>query len=246
MAVKRERGFVLINYPYRETSSIVVLLTEREGIKKGIAKGVKRKKTKMQELLSQFSEIEVNFYEGEKGELVTFTEAELIKSILPDLLDYPCPFILTYIAEILLQIVPEGQPNEKIFKLTKHILEGFSKKIEWQKLKVYFDYWILKLNGILPQKFSCNCKKNANYFNEKTFDFYCEEHNKNGLKFPEKLEIFLNELKKKDIFSAPPLTENYELYKFSNLIFSGLISNFLQREIKALNFLKTCDKLFIL
>jgi len=246
MAIKKEFGFVLAQYPYKETSSIVVLLTKNEGIKKGIAKGIKRKKSKLKELLSQFSEVEVEFYEGERGELVTFTEAEIINSIVSSIIESPCPFILSYFGEVLIQIVPEGQPNEKIYKLTKHIIDGFSKKVEWQKLKVYFDFWILKLNGILPQKFLCKCKKEAVFFEEKAVDFYCFEHNKGGMKFPEGFENFFSHMREKNVFSLPPFNENFETYKFSNLVFHHLLQNFLQKEIKSYNFLKTCDKLFIL
>lgn len=246
MAIKKEKGFVLTLYPYKETSSIVVLLTEKEGLKRGIAKGIGRKKSKMKELLCQFSEVEVQFYEGEKGELVTFTEAEILNSPLSALLESPCPFILSYFAEILLEVVPEGQPNEKIFKLTKHIIDGFSRKVPWQCLKIYFDFWILKLNGIFPQKFLCKCKGEAVFFDEKTREFYCLEHKKEGIKFPDNFYSFLSNFKNKDIFSMPPFEEKKEIYRFSNKIFHNLLLNFLQKEIKSYNFLKTCDKLFML
>ncbi len=246
MAIKKERGFVLTQYPYKETSSIVVFFTKNEGLKKGIAKGIKRKKSKLKDLLSQFSEVEVHFYEGERGELVTFTEAEIINSIIPSVIESPCPFVLSYFAEILIQVVPEGQPNEKIYKLIKHIIDGFSKKVEWQKLKVYFDFWILKLNGIFPSKFFCKCKREAIYFDETSKEFYCYEHNRKGIKLPEGFEGFLKSLKEKDVFSIPSFEENFEVYKFSNHLFHNLLLNFLQREIKTYNFLKTCDKLFML
>lgn len=246
MSIKKEIGFVLTQYPYKETSSIVVLFTKSEGIKRGIAKGLGKKKSNLKELLSQFSEVEVQFYEGEKGELVTFTEAEVINSVVPYIIGSPCPFILSYFAEVLLSTVPEGQPNEKVYKLVKHIIEGFSNKIKWQKLKVYFDFWIIKLNGIMPSKFLCKCKKEANYFDEKTNNFYCLEHKNEGIEFPSEFNNFLKELKEKDVFSIPEFEENYEIYKFSNKIFNGILLNFLQKEIKSYNFLKTCDKLFII
>lgn len=245
MGIKKETGFVLSLYPYKETSSIVVLLTKKEGIKKGIAKGIKRKKSNLKELLSQFSEVEVQFYEGEKGQLITFTEAEILNSIVFSLINSPCPFIISYFAEILLATVPEGQPNERVYKLIKHIIDGFSKNVRWQKLKVYFDYWIIKLNGILPQKFLCKCKKEADYYNYEKNEFYCAEH-KNGIKFPEGFKEFLEELKEKNIFSILDFESNYEIYKFSNQIFHKILLNFLQKEIKSYNFLKTCDKLFII
>lgn len=244
MGIKRETGFVLNLYPYKETSSIVVLLTKNEGIKKGIAKGLGRKKTNLKELLSQFSEVEVQFYEGEKGQLVTFTEAEILNSVVFSIINSPCPFILSYFAEILLSTVPEGQPNEKVYKLIKHIIDGFSKNVQWQKLKIYFDYWIIKLNGILPQKFLCKCKSKANYYSYEKNEFYCTEH-KNGIEFPKGFMKFLEELKEKNIFSIPNFDSNLEFYKFANQIFYKILLNFLQREIKSYNFLKTCDKLFI-
>lgn len=246
MAIKKEKGFVLNIYPYRETSSIVVLLTEKEGIKRGIAKGIGRKKSKTKDLLCQFSEVEVQFYEGERGQLVNFTEAEILNSPLTQIIASPCPFILSYFAEVLLEVVPEGQPNEKIYKLTKHIIEGFSKGIPWQNLKVYFDFWILKLNGIFPQRFLCKCQRQAAFFDEKSKDFYCEMHIKEGIKFPEKFYGFLDILKKKEVSSIPNFEEKIEIYRFSNLIFHHLLLNFLQKEIKSYNFLKTCDKLFML
>lgn len=246
MAIKKEKGFVLSIYPYRETSSIVVLLTEKEGIKRGIAKGIGRKKSKTKDLLCQFSEVEVQFYEGERGQLVNFTEAEVINSPVSQIIESPCPFILSYFAEVLLEVVPEGQPNEKIYKLTRHIIENFSKGIPWQKLKIYFDFWILKLNGIFPQSFLCKCQREAIFFDEKSKDFYCERHIKEGIRFPEKFYGFLDILKKEEVSSIPSFEENLEIYRFSNLIFHNLLLNFLQKEIKSYNFLKTCDKLLML
>ncbi len=246
MAIKKEKGFVLALYPYKETSSIITILTEKEGIKRGIAKGIGRKGAKTKDLLSQFSEVEFNFYEGEKGGLITITEAEILNSLTLHIIESPCPFILTYIAEILMETVPENQGNENIYKLTKHIIDGFMKKIPWQVLKVYFDFWMIKLNGIFPSRFLCKCKKEARYFDEEKGDFFCEEHKGKGMEFPENFNDFLKILKEKKLSEIPNFKEEMKNYTFANLIFNNILKNFIQKEIKSYNYLKTCDKLFIL
>jgi DNA repair protein RecO (recombination protein O) len=124
MAIEKTRAFVLKTLPYRESSGIFYLLTERQGVLHGIAKGVRKKKTG-----EAFPErgflIETLVYSKPHRELHSLADIRMIEyypRIRKDLVkgavrdaafetilasvsaDFPCPELFSLLTEFLVTL----------------------------------------------------------------------------------------------------------------------------------------------
>ncbi|QGU05191.1 DNA repair protein RecO [Corynebacterium comes] len=67
----RDRALVVRTYDFGEADRIVVLLTRNHGIKRGVAKGVRRGKSRFGSRLQHFVDIDVQLYPGRNLESIT-------------------------------------------------------------------------------------------------------------------------------------------------------------------------------
>lgn len=67
----RDRALVVRTYDFGEADRIIVLLTRNHGIKRGVAKGVRRAKSRFGSRLQHFVDIDVQLYPGRNLESIT-------------------------------------------------------------------------------------------------------------------------------------------------------------------------------
>ena len=80
MAVIETEGLILKSYSLAEADKIIVLLTQHQGLVRGVAKGAKRLKSKFGGALEPFSIVQVEYFQKEERELVSIRQIELLKS----------------------------------------------------------------------------------------------------------------------------------------------------------------------
>jgi DNA repair protein RecO (recombination protein O) len=105
-----ERGYVLHQRPYRNTSLIVDCLTERYGRQSLVAQGARRSTSRQSAVLQPFRRVRFSWIRrGELGRL-THVEADA------DSLDIRGDALLAafYLNELLLRLVPSGDHNDEI------------------------------------------------------------------------------------------------------------------------------------
>src|SRR5262249_56270227 len=61
---------------------------------------------------------------------------------------------LSYVAEVIDQLLPEREPSDDIFRLTLAVVNHLQGESIWMPL-TYFDLWIVRLNGLLPDLHEC-------------------------------------------------------------------------------------------
>ncbi len=107
-----EPGFVLHNYPFRETSLIVEVFTRRHGRVALIARGARRPKSTVRGVLLAFQPLQLSWFG--KSELRTLHRAEW-QGGLPALqgMALMCGF---YLNELLLRLLARDDPHEKLFE----------------------------------------------------------------------------------------------------------------------------------
>ena len=57
---------------------------------------------------------------------------------------------MSYFAELLVEFGKEGEESERLFRLTKAVLEA-TREVCIQWVARYFELWLLKLEGVLPR-----------------------------------------------------------------------------------------------
>jgi DNA repair protein RecO len=242
--LKSDRAFVLILYPYKERNAVVVLFTEHEGLKRAAVKGVKGRRSRFGSALSALSEVKIHFFEHEKGELANLAEADIIKSAIPLILKISCPPVLDHLAEVVMEFVQENEANPRVYRLLQSSLAALETGAPWQQVKTYFDFWIMKLNGTLPDFTKCKCGGEAAYWDREVLKGRCAAHTARGLAFPEGFGALMREMRTRKVDALAAFEAQRESYRFLHAVLKDLMTHFLSRELKSSAMLRECDKLF--
>ena len=161
MGLVETEGLVLKSYSLAEADKIVVLLTQNEGLVRGVAKGAKRLKSRFGGGLEPFSIVQISYFQKEERELVSISHIELIKSYFEKASDPDFFEKFAYLVELLVEFAPPHDPNEKLYRMAKVCLETASENPRnLDATVVYFELWILRLGGYLPDWNKCDkCKR---------------------------------------------------------------------------------------
>jgi DNA repair protein RecO len=244
MVLKSDRAFVLMLYPYKERNAVVVLFTEHEGVKRAAVKGVKGRRPRLASTLTPLSEITAHFFEHEKGELVNLSDADLVKSAVPLVLKLPCPAVLDHLVESVMAFVQAGEASPSMYRLLKLSIEALEQGLPWQQVKTYFDFWVLKFNGTLPEFSLCRCGRPAAYWDGEEVKPRCASHTARGIAYPEGFLELVRTMRKSKVHDLPPFEPGRDLYRWTHGVLKDLTLHFTGRPMKSSILLRECDKLF--
>ncbi len=162
MSLYESESIVLKSYNLAEADRIVVFLTREHGIIRGVAKGAKRLKSKFGSTLEPFSTVQLNYFQKDDRELVSIQQVELIRSYFreasePDFLD-----TFAYMADLLITFAPPHDPNEKLYRMMQACLAAAPLEAgRLRSIRLYFELWLLRLGGYLPDWTKCNLCRRA-------------------------------------------------------------------------------------
>jgi DNA repair protein RecO (recombination protein O) len=144
-------ALVLRTYKLGEADRIVVFLTRDRGKKRGVAKGARRPRSRFVGALEPLTEVRVAYFEREQRELVGLNYAETVRSPLArepqaDALGY-----VGYFAELLDECAQEADADDRLYRLGASMLDALAAKVPVQPLARYFEYWLLRLQGVYPE-----------------------------------------------------------------------------------------------
>lgn len=162
MGLQETEGLVLKNYNLSEADKIVVFLTKEQGLIRGVAKGAKRLKSRFGSSLEPFTFINLTFFQKEDRELVSIREIEIVKSSFASASDPDFLSKFAYISELISEFAPPHDPNEKLYRMVKVCIETAvnNKPYLIGNLVLYFEIWLLRLGGYMPDLNVCaNCKR---------------------------------------------------------------------------------------
>ncbi len=171
-------ALVLRTYKLGEADRIVVFLTRDRGKKRGVAKGARRPRSRFVGALEPLTEVRVAYFEKERRELVGLNYAETVRSPLglvggprpggpenPTLRDGPpAPTAsgsdapgsdalgyVSYFAELLDEWAQDADADERLYRLGASMLNALSGGAPVEPLARYFEYWLLRLQGVYPE-----------------------------------------------------------------------------------------------
>ncbi|MBA2378500.1 MAG: DNA repair protein RecO [Blastocatellia bacterium] len=156
MPLYETESFVLKSYDLADADRIVVFFTREHGIVRGVAKGVKRLKSRFGALLEPFSVVDLTFFHKEDRELVNIQSVELVRSSFEAASELAYLSTFSYIAELLSTFAPPNDPNEKLYRMVKAVSEiKASNERELAAVRAYFELWLLRLGGYWPELKAC-------------------------------------------------------------------------------------------
>ena len=161
MPLIETESLVLKTYNLAEADKIVLLFTRDQGIVRGVAKGAKRLKSRFGSGLEPLSVVRATYFQKEVLELVSIQSIELLESNFsaasePEFLEK-----FAYLIDILVGSVPPHDPNETLYRMVRAAIHTAAEKPSAiAGVVFYFEVWLLRLTGYLPNWTRCGiCKR---------------------------------------------------------------------------------------
>jgi DNA repair protein RecO (recombination protein O) len=156
MSVLDTEAIILRTYNLAEADKIVVALTHGTGLLRGVAKGCRRVKTRFGAALEPFTLVNLSCYQKENQELVSIRQAEIVKSSFHLANSEITLEGLAHIGDLVVEFSPPFQPNEQLFRMLKACISAIGEApSDLQAILRYFEVWLLKLEGFLPDLKRC-------------------------------------------------------------------------------------------
>lgn len=244
-------GIILKTYSLAEADKIVLILTEKFGLVRGVAKGAKRLKSKFGGVLEPFSVVTADLYQKEDKELVSIRGLELQKSYF---LEASNPLVLqkfAYLSELLIEFSPPHDPNIRVYNMAKICFDAIIENPEKIELIVlYFEFWILSLGGYLPNWEKCDiCAVNfvASEVSNLQMNFHlgcdnCRRSKNNQIVDSNMRNIYLGAKSSSPKRFIEKFGSKIESVNNLSTILKKIINQILNREIISQKFLVTSQK----
>lgn len=156
MPLRETEAIVLRTYRLGEADKIISLLTRQLGRLRGVATGAQRTKSRYGGALEPLSYIRLWLFEREHRDLLRLNSAEILESFFEMQKDYRTQVAAQYLAEVAERFLPEREVNERAFRLVLAVLRGMKASQEVNRPLLYFNYWLLRLGGFLPELDRCH------------------------------------------------------------------------------------------
>jgi DNA repair protein RecO (recombination protein O) len=226
-----------------EADRILTMYTPGLGKIQGVAKGVRRPKSKLAGHLELLTYTQVTLAEGHN--LDTITGSQTIQGFTPLKTDLWLTSYGLYVIELVNQFTPEHAPDERIFNLMLETLQNLETTGNRELLLRYFESHLLEEAGYRPQLMECvTCHKPlepvANSFCARIGGVVCPACARNQ---PFSRSISVNALKvlrfiqKNNYDAVSRLKINAELSAEVEDITRSYLKYLLERDVRAANWL---------
>ena len=159
MALFETEALILRTYNLAEADKIVVCLSRSAGLIRGVAKGCRKLRNKFGAALEPFTLVNLTYYEKEHQELVSFRQVDILKSRFNLSSNASILTGFSYMGDLIIDFSPPHQANDNLYRMALACFEAASEKPEdLDAVLRYFEVWLLKLEGFLPDLRACgNC-----------------------------------------------------------------------------------------
>jgi DNA repair protein RecO (recombination protein O) len=164
MSAHSSDALVLRTYRYGEADCIVVFLTADRGKKRGVAKNAAKSRRRFGGALEPLTRGTAAYVEREHRELVWLDRISPTMSALGTGLGAHALSHLAYFAELLDEWAQDGQANERLFRLGASVGQALHGGGAPEALARYFEYWLLRLEGVYPGIDACDLSEAARGF----------------------------------------------------------------------------------
>jgi DNA repair protein RecO (recombination protein O) len=155
MPLRETEAIVLRTYRLGEADKIASLFTRQLGRLRAVAQGALRTKSRYGGTLEPLSYVRLWIFERENRDLLRLNSVEIIESFFDMQKDYRVQLAAQYLAEVGERLLPEREVNERTFRLLLAVLRALKHSGEVNRPLLYFDYWMVRLGGFLPDFEAC-------------------------------------------------------------------------------------------
>ena len=140
-------ALILRTYKLGESDRLVVFLTRDRGKKRGVAKNARQSRRRFGGALEPLTCGRVAYSERERRDLVSVHYVEPTRSPL-SAMDGEALGYVGYFADLIDQWAQDADPSETLFRLGTSMVEAMAAGAPMEPLARYFEYWLLRLQGV--------------------------------------------------------------------------------------------------
>src|ERR1700688_397451 len=177
-------AIVLRVWPFHEADLLVSLFTRDQGRVKGVARHAMRSRRRFGGALEPMTYVRASYAERPKQELVRLDAFEILSSPLSRPIDYARTAALQFVAEVVEEALPEGAPEDAVFRLMLAVLEEMQVGRVWMPV-TYFALWMNRLMGWMPELGHCvvcglDLRGGTVWYSATSDGVTCSDDRKNG------------------------------------------------------------------
>lgn len=154
MALASTTAFVLKVDPISERDVAASFLTKDHGVVRGAVRGA-RGRSKKAAALQTLNEVSATYFRKEGAELARVDALEVVHGSYALAARAETAMALPYLAESALTFVPENEPGGDVYRLVGHVRDALEAGAEAGLALRYFEVWLLRFAGLLPDFASC-------------------------------------------------------------------------------------------
>ncbi len=155
MTAKVDDAYVLSTSELGEADLIVTLLAEHGGRVRGVAASARRSRRRFGGALDPLTRVRASWVEREGRELHRIEGLEPLRSFSAMQSDPVRLAACAVLSEITSTVAQEGQEESRSFRLLGAVLDALEAGLDaWVAVR-YFEYWTLRLHGVLPDLEAC-------------------------------------------------------------------------------------------
>jgi DNA repair protein RecO (recombination protein O) len=154
MNLRVGEAIVLRTWPFHEADLLVSLFTREQGRVKGVARHAMKSRRRFGGALEPMTHVRASYAEKPRQELVRLDGFEILSSPMSRPVDYARTAALQMVAEVLEEAMPEGAPEDAVFRLALAVMEELQVGRVGMPI-TYFALWMNRLMGWMPELGRC-------------------------------------------------------------------------------------------
>ncbi|NMC66022.1 MAG: DNA repair protein RecO, partial [Acidobacteria bacterium] len=155
MPLEQSEAIILRTENYGEQDKLVVFFSREKGLGRGLAKGARKFNNRFGSSLEPFSQVRLFYYEKEKHDFVTISNSDLLDSAFELFSQIKTTWAFAYLAELTEKFSPYREKEELLYRLLHAVTAAAKAGQPVEYITRYFEFWFLKINGILPDFNRC-------------------------------------------------------------------------------------------
>jgi DNA repair protein RecO (recombination protein O) len=157
MAICRTEAIVLRGFKLGESSKIITLYTQNYGKIKGVAKGVRRPKSRFGASLEPITHSLIVFYHKEGRDLHTLSDGDILTPFIRLKGDFACLTYASAICELTDRLMVGEEPNRPLFGILLDALHGIEEASpeDAEKFLWRYELGLFELLGYQPGFNTC-------------------------------------------------------------------------------------------
>lgn len=155
MRLVRDEAWLLRTHALGEADLILTLLAEEHGGVRAVARSARRSRRRFGGALEPLTRLRVSWSEKEGRELHRIETIETVRSYAPMQSEPAMQAACAVLAEVAEVYSRDGHPDARAFRLLGACLDALEAGGEpWPVIR-YFEWWTLRLHGLLPDLAAC-------------------------------------------------------------------------------------------